>query len=153
MDVSSQNLTDSSVLAAAAAAELLSQFITQLKVQKYLLVLRFLIGLSILVVNGVLIAAFATSAQIRTLDNVLLIKLAIFDTLAGMSVVINAIANCFYPVINSLCLTSAWILGLSFIGIHIQPDGYHYGEIPQSLSSVHLHDEGEPEVDVGIFSV
>jgi hypothetical protein len=56
------------------------------------------------------------SASIRTQDNVLLIKLAIFDALAGISVIFNTTANCFYPVLNSFCLVASWMLGLSVIG-------------------------------------
>ncbi|KAK2156087.1 hypothetical protein LSH36_222g03006 [Paralvinella palmiformis] len=73
-------------------------------------------GLTIIAFNGVFIAAIMRNESLRTLENVLLIKLSCFDILAGVSVIVNSTANIFTPVPFDVCLFSACIIGIAFLG-------------------------------------
>ena len=80
------------------------------------LALHYLISFGIPLFNGVFIATVIWSYKLKKIENAFLVKLAVFDILSGVSVILNSSADVIDPIPKSFCLVAAYITGISFIG-------------------------------------
>ena len=80
------------------------------------LALHYLISFGILLFNGVFIATVIWSYKLKKIENAFLVKLAVFDILSGVSVILNSSADVIDPMPKGFCLVAAYVTGISFIG-------------------------------------
>jgi hypothetical protein len=104
------------VLPPAGANMTDEQYNIILLIQQSFMALHYAIALGILVFNGFFVVTVLASDKLKNFENVLLVKLSVFDILAGVSVVVNSTANLYHPVSTKFCLAAAYITGISFIG-------------------------------------